>query len=128
MTVTFYSAPINVKVTAVPIALLVGAASGQLEPGSKIDVPVTINRLYHFADPVEISLLLPKEVTGLKAAKVTVGKDQSQGKLVIEAATNAIPGNHKLTLHAALKLNNQELQLDETFPLKVTASENAKAK
>ncbi len=120
VTVTFYSKPIVLKVTAAPITLAATAAS-QVEQGAKVEYSVTVTRLYGFVDPVEVNLVLPAGVSGLNAAKLVIPKDQTQGKLVIEAAANATPGDHKLTLQAALKLNTQDLKVDQPVTLKVSA-------
>ena len=120
VTATFYSRPIIVRVVAAPITLTTTAAS-QVEPGGKVEYSVTIARLFGFVDPVEVNLVLPAGVSGLNAAKLVIPKDQTQGKLVIEAAANATPGDHKLTFQAALKLNAQEIKVDQPVALKVSA-------
>ena len=128
VTVTVYSAPINLKITPAPITLSATQPAGPLEQGKKIEIPVSINRLYNYADPVELTLELPKAVSGLSAAKITIPKDQSEGRLVIEAAGDATPGDHKLNLQAALKFNNQDLKVDQAITLKVAAAQKSAAK
>ncbi len=120
VTVTFYSEPIVVKVSPAPITLTATAAS-QVEAGGKVEYSVTITRLFGFVDPVEVNLVVPAGVSGLTAAKLVIPKDQTQAKLVIETAANATPGDHKLTLQAALKLNAQEIKVDQSVTLKVSA-------
>jgi hypothetical protein len=68
----------------------------------------------------------PKEVVGLNAVKVTIPKDQTETKLVLEASSDATPGEHKLTLQARLKFNNQDLQWDQPIHLKVAAKQKNK--
>jgi len=121
VTLTVYSAPITLKVTPAPITLTVETPGDALEPGTKLEIPVKIVRLYDYGDPVELSLSLPKDITGLSSAKVTVPKDQTDAKLVVDAATNATPGEHKLTLQAALKLNNQDIRVDQAIALRIAA-------
>ncbi len=128
MTVTVYSAPINLKVTPAPITLSATQPAGQLEQGKKIEIPVQIRRLYDYADPVELTLELPKGVSGLTVPKLTIPKDQSAGTLVVEAAGDATPGEHKVTLQAALKLNNQDLKVDQGITLKVAGAQKSAAK
>jgi len=128
VTLTAYSAPVNVKVTPAPIQLSAESPSGMLAPGSKLEIPVTIKRLYDFAEAVELTLPVPKEVSAVGTAKATIPKDQSQAKLVFDAAPNAKAGDHKLTLQAVLKLNNQELKVDQPIVLKVAAAEKASSR
>ena len=48
--------------------------------------------------------------------------------LVIEAGADAKPGELKITIQAALKLNNQDLNVDQTVALKVASNEKANPK
>ena len=120
VTATFYSQPIIVKVAAAPITLTATAAS-QVEQGAKVEISATVTRLYGFAEAVEVTLVLPAGVAGLSAAKITIPKDQTQGKVIIEAVASATPGDHALTLQAALKLNGQDIKVDQPVKLKVSA-------
>jgi hypothetical protein len=65
-------------------------------------------------------------VPGIKIAKVTIAKDQSEAKLVIEAAANAAAGSHTLTLRGTARLNGQTLTADQTLPLTVEAATEVK--
>ena len=85
-------------------------------PGAKLEIPVTITRLYGFTDGVELSV---KDINGLKAEKITIPKDQTAGKLVAEAAADAKPGEQKLTLQASLKFNGQDLKLEQSVTLRL---------
>lgn len=123
---TTYSPPVTLKVAAAPVTLSPEAPTTQLEPGQKIEIPVLIKRLYGFSDAVELSLVLPNEVKGVNAAKVTIPKDQTQAKVVVEAAANATTGNHKLNLRASLKFNGQDLKADQPVVLKIGAVEKKK--
>ena len=42
----------------------------------KLEIPVSIKRLYDFADAVDLTLVPPQGVAGINAPKVTVAKDQ----------------------------------------------------
>ncbi len=121
-----YSPPIHIKIAPAPITLELGTPSGQVSQGAKIEVPVKITRLYGYADPVDVALTLPGGVKGVSAAKVTIAKDQTQAKLVLDASADATPGEHKLTVQAQLKLNNQNLTVDQPLALKVAAVEKPK--
>ncbi|MHB8521787.1 MAG: COG1470 family protein [Limisphaerales bacterium] len=126
--VTVYSPSIRLKVTAAPITLSAEAPVSPLAPGSKLDLPVTIERLYQFTDPVELDLVAPKGLAGLSAPKVTIPKGQNHVTLVIVAAPKATPGNHTLTLRAALKLNNQDLQIEQAIGLRIASTDDAQKK
>ena len=117
----FYSLPITVKLAPAPITIASASATGEVAQGAKWELPVKINRLFDFKDTIELTLVLPKEIKGLTAAKVTIPKDASEGKLVVEAAANATPGDHKLTVLASVKLNSQDLKVEQPVALKVAA-------
>ncbi len=124
---TFYSLPITLTVTPAPITLTeVGAQS--LAQGGKVEVPVKITRLYDYKDPVDISLTVPASAKGVSAAKLTIPASGTDGKLTLETKADATPGEHKLTLQAAMKLNGQDIKLDQPLVLKVAAVEKPKAK
>jgi hypothetical protein len=118
-TVTFYSVPITIKVAPAPITLAAGDTPVDLRPGARIEIPVTIHRLYEFNDVVEITLIVPKDVKGFTAQKVVIAKDQNEGKMVVEAAADATAGDHKFIIQASLKLNNQSLQVEAARTVKV---------
>jgi hypothetical protein len=124
--VAIYSAPIRLRVAAAPVQLSFERLGTQLEPGGRIEIPISLKRLYEFDDSVELTLVAPKDVVGLKAAKVTISKDQTETKLVLEAAPDATAGEHKLTLQANLKFNNQDLQWDQPIQLMVAAKQKNK--
>ena len=119
--VTFYSTPIALKLAAAPITLATGGSIGPLTPGDKAEIPVSVKRLYGFADPVELSVELPKGLTGVKVAAVTLPKDKTEAKLALETTGDAKPGSVTLTLHAKLKFNNQDLSLTEPVALTLAA-------
>jgi chemotaxis protein histidine kinase CheA len=121
-----YSAPIKLHIAAAPLKLSFEPLGTQLEPGGRIEIPVSLKRLYEFDDSVELTLVAPKDVIGLNAVKVIIPKDQTETKLVLEASSDATPGEHKLTLQAKLKFNNQDLQWDQPIKLKVATKQKTK--
>jgi len=123
----FYSLPITLLVTPAPIKLNEPAAQA-LSQGGKVEIPVKLSRLYDFKDPVDVSLVVPGNVKGVSAAKLTIPRDGTEAKLALETKPDATPGEHKLTLQAALKLNGQDIKVAQPLTLKVAAVEKAKAK
>lgn len=126
--VALYAMPFQVKVTPAPITLATTMLNAQLAPGGKLEIPVKLTRLYGFADAVDVNLVLPKEAKGLASAKLTIPKDQSQGNLVLTAAADSTLGDQKLVIQAALKLNNQEIKVDQALPVKIASLDTSKPK
>ncbi len=123
----FYSLPITLVVTPAPIKVS-DVPAQQVSQGAKVELPVKLTRLYDFKDPVDLSLVVPATVKGVTAAKLTIPRDGTDAKLALETKPDATPGEHKLTLQAALKLNGQEIKVDQPLTLKVAAVEKPKAK
>jgi hypothetical protein len=124
--VGFPSTPITIKVTPAPIKIAVSAPQAALKQGTKLELPVMINRLYGFTNQVQFNVQLPGGVGGLSIPQLTIPDNQNQGNLVITAANNATPGKHELRLQANLQFNNQGLQVIETVPLTIEKVEAAK--
>lgn len=123
----FYSLPITLVVTPAPIKLNEPAAQS-LSQGGKVEIPVKLSRLYDFKDPVDVSLIVPASAKGVSAAKLTIPRDGTEAKLSLETKADATTGEHKLTLQAALKLNGQDIKVDQPLTLKVAAVEKPKTK
>jgi hypothetical protein len=117
------STPIVLKITSAPITLSAPTEAAQVKQGEKVEVPIAIGRLYGYADPVEIEFTAPKEASGLKLVKVSIPKDQSEIKAVIEAAKDAKPGEYSVTAKGTAKLGGQNLPVEQKFMLKVQAAE-----
>ena len=89
-----------------------------MKPGAKHELAVKLERLYGFDDQVELTLDPPSGVQGLSAEKLTLKKDETQGKLAITIADNAPPGQHACTLRARGRFNN--VQVETTANVAIT--------
>ncbi|HJT34716.1 MAG TPA: hypothetical protein VJ783_22000 [Pirellulales bacterium] len=119
------SPPVTIKVAAAPITLSITAPPA-LKQGEKIEVPVTINRLYGFTNQVQINVSAPGGVGGLNIPQLVIPDNQTQGKLLISANDNATPGSHELRVQANLQFNNQGLQIIDKLPVRVEKVEKKK--
>jgi hypothetical protein len=117
VTVTIAEAPVNVS--AAP-------PGGNLKQGDKVEVTVKLEKLFGYDDVVEIEINPPNGVQGLKAAKLTLAKGQNEGKLVVEAANNATPGEHAIGVRATAKFNGQNLQTQNPVKINVEKVEQPK--
>lgn len=115
---SFYSQPVRVRVRPAPITLT-PPAPVTIEVGGKAELPVSIQRLFGFADAVELVVVAPN-VKGL-AAKAGIEKDQSQAKLPLAADAATPAGDHAVMLEARLKLNGQAITVQSPLTIKVTA-------
>lgn len=113
------STPIKLRIVATPITFNSAAVGGPVKQGEKQTLTANINRLYAFADAVEISFEPPQGVQGLSATKVSVPNGQAEGKLEIVAAANATPGDHNVVVRAKGKFNNVDVQAVTNVVVKV---------
>jgi hypothetical protein len=111
------STPVKLRVHPDPIQPTAAAPPAAIKQESKAEVTVTVSRLYGFDDQVEVTLEPPGGVNGISAPKITIPKEQTEGKLEITAAGNATVGDHTMNLRFRVRFNN--VQLDEMVPLPV---------
>jgi hypothetical protein len=120
------STSITLKITAAPVTLEVVAPPAPLKQGAKLEVPVKIARLYNFADPVLLKLVLPAGVGGISAAAATIAQGQTDAPLIIEAGKDATPGVHKVTVQAIPKFGGTGLPVGQEIVLTIEKVEPAK--
>ena len=124
--VSFLSTPVTISIAPAPITLAATNPVAALKQGEKMEITVTITRLFSYDQPVAISTVLPGGVNGLTIPNVTIPAGQTQIKCTMTAAANATPGSHQITVRATLKLNNQNLVVDQPVTLNVQKVEPAK--
>ncbi len=120
------STPITLKFTPAPLTLAVAAPATPVKQSTMLELPVTITRLYAYADQVTVSAILPPGVGGLAIPNVNIPANQTEGKLVITAAADATPGKHELTIRISLRLNNLDLTVDQPVAVTVEKVEPTK--
>ena len=109
-----------------PITLELQMSKVSLRPGNQFEIPVTVSRMFGFKDSVNLTLSVPESIQGVKldGDTVTVGEDQTRGRLVIVATKQATTGQHALNVRAQVKYKNHEL--DMSVPLEIVIEEEAK--
>lgn len=113
------------KITPSPIALA-ATAPPAVKQGAQVEFPVKLTRLYNYADAVQLQIALPAGVGGINIPAVTIPAGQVDGKIVAQAAANATPGTHQLTIKAIATLNGQQVAIDQPVNLVVEKVEAAK--
>ena len=123
--VAFISTPIRLRVVNTPLKLT-ATAPAALKQGAKVELPVVLERLYGFADQAEVTVELPKGVAGITVPKLTLTKDQKDGKFEVAAAADATPGDHTVTVRVKAKFNKLDVEATSQVVLKVEKVEAAK--
>ncbi len=117
----WYTTPVTVKVAATPIAVSLTPPSGPAKPGDKVEIPLTLGRLYSFNDTVTVGLADPNAAPGVRVPEVNIPPGQSQAKLIAELDQKATPGERHITIRARLNFNGQPSQLDQPLTITIAA-------
>ena len=120
VTAVVYSPRFELRVAPSPITLA-ASVPAVAEVGRKVAVPVSITRFFSYDDAVEVILTPPKGISGIKGAKGTIGKEQTQTTLTVETSSEAPAGRHPLQLQASLRLNGQELKVEQTLEIQLAS-------
>ena len=119
VTATFFSAPIQVRVTPSPIDLQpIKAAT--VKVGEKVEIAVDVARKYEFKDEIAIT---SKAVSGISVGNGKILKDQSNGKLTFTAGKNVKPGDYNFEISAKMTLNKQNITVKQPVSVKVIAAQ-----
>jgi hypothetical protein len=111
------SSPIALTITPAPIELQLATMSISVKSGGKVEVPLTIKRLYGFSGPAQVQFLGAYTITGVNSPPVTVAATAAEGRLVIEASPGAASGSYTSSVQAIVNYNGQNLSVkrDVTF-------------
>ncbi|HVX10226.1 MAG TPA: PPC domain-containing protein [Pirellulales bacterium] len=102
-----------IKITAAPITMTATAPAAAIKLGAQGELPVTVARLYGFADAVQVQAVLPGGVQGVTIAPAPVPAGQADVKLIVQAAANATVGSHAITIKAIAPFNGQQLTVEQ---------------
>lgn len=89
------------------------------QPGANLEFPVSIERLFKYTGPVEISLKIPAHFTGIQAEPVTIPESQTTTALLVQLSPDLEPGDYQLKLEAKLQLNESDIQVEEPLTIRV---------
>ena len=115
------STPIKLKIVASPITLTAANPPAAVKQGEKQELVAKLERLYGFAEQIELRLEPPPGVQGLAAQQVNVPNGQAEGKLEVTAAANATPGAHACVVKARGRFNNVQVESSTTVTITVEA-------
>lgn len=112
------SLPIALKVAEAPVNLKLAApTAGPVKQGEMVELPVSIERLFGFADAAEIVLTVPMNFKGV-SGKLDLAAGAADGKLAIVVAKDAPVGKHALQVTAKVKFNGQPVET--SLPVEIT--------
>jgi hypothetical protein len=116
----------SIKVAESPLAFAAPQPAATIKQGAKLEVAVTLNRLFGYAEPITLELVPPANAANISAAPVTIPAGQAQGKLMIQAAANATAGAHTFVVRATARPGGQALPINQNLALTVEAVQPAK--
>jgi hypothetical protein len=117
---------ITMAISPAPVELQLSSAHLTVKQGARVETPLTIKRLYGFANPVSVQFLGVFNITGINAPIVTIPSGKSEGPLVIEALASAVPGTYASTVQAAVTFNGQPLTVKRDLTLTIAPAGPAK--
>jgi hypothetical protein len=113
------STPIKLRIHPHPFNFTATAPTAPIKQGEKQELPAKVERLYGFAEQVELFFQPPQGVQGLAAQQVNLNKDQADGKLEVTAAANATPGTHACMVRCRGRFNNVQVETTATVMVAV---------
>ena len=113
------SSPIRVRIVATPLTVKPNADEAAVKAAETVQVAVTIERKYGFAEDVELTATLPGGVAGITVATITIPKDQAEGTLEFVTTDKATVGDHQVTLQVKGIFNKINVTADGQLKLKV---------
>lgn len=120
------STPITIKIAEYPVLLSGTPDKMTVKQGEKLEIPVQVQRLYGFDQPVTSQLVLPGGVNGLQIQNATIANNQDRGSVMVTAQPMATPGEHAVTVRTTMSFNGQALTHDKKLTLVVEKVEVAK--
>ena len=117
--VVFPVATVPFEIVAMPTVPTITPPPAALKQGDKGEITVSVNRLYAFADPINLEVVTPGGVAGVAITNMQIPAGQNEIKLPVTIAADATPGTHTFTLRINLTLNGQGLTSEHPFQLTV---------
>lgn len=116
------SSPIKMRVADSPVKATIGQNPATVKQGEKLELPVSVERLYGFADGVEVIAELPGGVGGINVPKIDIPKEQGQGMLTFTLNKDATVGEHNVRLRIRTRFNNVQSELEQYVTVRVEAA------
>lgn len=116
-----FSIPITIHIAASPVTATPASSEIKCSGEEKLEILVRLEKKFGFADKVELSFLPPKGLEGLKITRVTVNKEEVEGRIVLEPTKELPAGTHACELQATYTFNNQAFDEKQAITLIVEA-------
>ena len=81
------SLPLKLSVAATPLRLQVTAPAEPVRRGTKVELAIVIERLFGYADSVQVRLAIPRELDDIRAAIITIPAIRAKRNLRSRLAT-----------------------------------------
>lgn len=117
------SSPVRIRVAEHPLKVTVKSPAGKVKQGEKLEIPVSIERLYGFTEKVDLQLELPGGAKGIGAKNISIDKGKKEAKIELSANADATPGSHTATIKLRHRFNNVNLEPSVPVTFEVEAAE-----
>ena len=119
-----HSRALDLTIHPSPILLTTRERPWHIRAGANLELPLSIERMFNYADPVEIGLEVPIHIVGIEAESATIPKGEKTSSLLVRLAADLDPGDYPLKLKATFQLNEQEIQVEEPLTIRVLPVRN----
>lgn len=116
-----FSAPMTLQIAASPLTTSPERTELTLKPEGKMELLVKLDRKYGFAEKVELNLLPPNGLQGLKITNLAVKNEEAEGRILLEASKEIPPGSYPCELQAKYAFNNHPFDEKQAITLVVEA-------
>jgi hypothetical protein len=114
------SNPITVVIRPAPVNMTVDNKGGALKQGGSLQIDINVARQNGCSGPISLSLVSGGELK-LSAAPLALGADQTQAKMVIQAAKDSPVGNAiPVVVRAAASIKGEVIEADEPVNLVIS--------
>jgi hypothetical protein len=113
------STPVVIRIVESPVQVEGLPEKIVIKPGEKVEIPVKITRSYGFQGPVNLNWQSSGGINGVQLPNVQIANGQNEGKLVVNAAQNAPPGQHALRVQVQLNFNGQNVVTEKALELSI---------
>ncbi|MEM7392508.1 MAG: hypothetical protein AAF492_09170, partial [Verrucomicrobiota bacterium] len=90
------------------------------------EIIVRIERLYDFKGDVQLKTSLPAGIQGIAVQDTKIPGNEGEVRLKAKIGPEAPAGEHTATLSARVNLNGENIDLTQTFTLKIRAKDENK--
>ncbi|GIW93622.1 MAG: hypothetical protein KatS3mg110_1663 [Pirellulaceae bacterium] len=113
------STPVVIRIVESPVQLEGLPEKISVKQGEKVEIPAKVTRSYGFQGPVNLNWQTSGNINGVQLSNVQIPNNQNEGKLVVNAAQNASPGQYSVRVQVQVNFNGQNVVTEKVIELSI---------